>query len=379
MTSHQLDFNENGLLRLLRAPSLASLREDLLAQEPALNNGEIKAIAILGAGPEGTRLAGICRARGIEIIGAYDGNARKRGTAFAGMSVYPSEALTRLPRDIPIVIASHRVLGGYESLRALGYTAVPFAYLQVAAPDRFPPHAFYDGLLEDLFAHREQYVKLSEMLADEQSRATLNSIIAYRLTLNPLYLRDMVDWNLYGALSFGEAEVYVDGGTYNGDSIQLFAEHVRDRYRKVFAFEPDKKTFKVLSARFGSNPRVRLCNAGLYSRSGGLGFTADSSRAAKIDPNSRLTIDVVSLDDTIQEKVTFIKMNIEGAEVEALKGGRALIGKYAPKLAISGYHRPTDLWKLPQLILELNGAYNLFLRQQDGGIIESVIYAVRPD
>src|SRR5262249_42950605 len=151
---------------------------------------------------------------------------------------------------------------------------------------------------------------------------------------------------------------------------------VRDRYRKVFAFEPDKETFKVLSARFGGNPRVELFNAGLYSRSGGLGFTADSSRAAKINPDSAFQIDVVSLDEVIHEKVTFIKMNIEGAEIEALKGGRDLIEKYTPKLAISGYHRPTDLWQLPRLILELNGAYKLYLRQQDGGIIESVIYAV---
>jgi FkbM family methyltransferase len=376
MTDSHLGFNENGLPRLLRAPSLARLREDLLAQEPSLNGCEPKVIAILGAGPEGIRLASVCQALGIEIVGAFDSNASKRGTPFAGTIIYPADALTTLPRDIPIVIASHRTLGGYESLRALGYTAVPLAYLQVAAPDRFPPHAFYDGLLEDLYAHRDDYVRLSELLADQQSRLALNAIIAYRLTLNPLYLRDVVDWNLYGALIFGDDEAYVDGGAYNGDSIQLFAEHVRNKYRKVFAFEPDKETFKALSGRFADNPRMQLFNAGLYSHSGELGFTADSSRAAKIDPDSVVRIDVVSLDDVIQERVSFIKMNIEGAEIEALRGGRHLIGKYAPKLAISGYHRPTDLWQLPQQIIELNGAYQLYLRQQDGGIIESVIYAV---
>jgi FkbM family methyltransferase len=376
MAGNRLDLNDNGLARLLRAPSLARLREDLLAQEPPLKNGNLKRIAILGAGPEGIRLADVCQSRGIEIVGAYDGNARKRGAPFAGLSVFPSEALTRLSRDIPIVIASHRVLGGYEALRALGYTAVPLAYLQVAAPERFPPHAFYDGLLEDLFEHREQYARLCRMLADERSRATLDAVIAYRLTLNPLYLRDVVDWNLYGALSLDDDEVYVDCGTYNGDSIQLFSEHVKGKYKKVYGFEPDKATFKVLSARFGDNARVELVNAGVYSSSGALGFVADSSRAAKIDPDSEIKIDVVSLDDRIQEKVTFIKMNIEGAEIEALKGGRSLIGKYAPKLAVSCYHRPTDLWQLPQLVTELNGAYRLYLRQQDGGIIESVIYAV---
>jgi FkbM family methyltransferase len=341
-----------------------------------LNNCDIKNIAILGTGPEGIRLANICQSRGIDIVGVYDGNARKRGMPFAGMSIYPSEALTRLPHDVPIIIASHRVLGAYESLKALGYTAVPLAYLQVAAPDKFPPHSFYDGLLEDLFESRDEYLRLADLLADNESRDTLNAIVAYRMTLNPMYLRDIIDWNLYGALSFGEDEVYIDGGTYNGDSIQFFSEHVGNKYKKVFAFEPDKETFQVLSKRFGDNPRVQLFNSGLYSRTGGLGFTADSSRAAKIDPDSASKIDVVSLDDTIADQVTFIKMNIEGAEIEALKGSRKIISEYAPKLAISGYHRPSDLWQIPRLIKELNRNYNLYLRQQDGGIIESVIYAV---
>jgi hypothetical protein len=68
-------------------------------------------------------------------------------------------------------------------------------------------------------------------------------------------------------------------------------------------------------------------------------------------------------------------MNIEGAEIEALRGARNLIQKHAPKLAISGYHRPSDLWEIPALIRELNPDYKLSLRQHDGGTIETVIYA----
>lgn len=371
----QLDVNQGGVEKLLRAPSLESLREELLTQEPLLDRGDAKRIAILGVGPEGQRLAEICDSRGIEIVGAYDGNARKRGTRFAGKRVYPSEALTQLSRDVPVVIASHRVLGAYESLRALGYTAVALGYLQVAAPEKFRPHAFYDGLLEDLFENRERYLELSHMLADDQSRLALNAIIDYRLTLNPIYLRDLIDWDLYGALKFDEDEVYVDAGTYDGDSIQLFSEHVSGKYNRVLAFEPDKETFKVLNTRFGNDPRIELHNSGLHSHSGKLGFIADSSRAAKIDPDSKFQIDVVSLDDVVSDRVSFIKMNIEGAEIEALKGARRLIKTHAPKMVISAYHRPTDLWQLPILIKELNSSYKLYLRQQDGGIIESVIYA----
>jgi len=372
----QFDPQTRGLARLLRAESVDELRADLLKPWPGLAGGAPERIAILGAGPEGLRLAQTCERLGIDIAGVYDGNARKRGNKFAGQTVFPAEALTRLPKDMPIVVASHRVLGAAESLRALGHTAVPLALLQVACPDRFAPHDFYDGLIEDLFEHRERYRMLFAALADDMSRATLNAIIAYRLSLDPLRLRDVIDWDLYRAVSFGEDEVYVDGGTYDGDSIQIFIEHVRGRYGRIYGFEPDRETFKALHRRFGNDPRIELHNAGLYSSRGSIGFSADASRAAKVDPDSAECIDVVTLDEVVSGPVSFIKMNIEGAEIDALNGGRELIRRHAPKLAISGYHRPSDLWRLPELIAELNGRYRLYLRQHDGGVIESVIYAI---
>ena len=74
------------------------------------------------------------------------------GQQIAGNVVRPVAFLERLDHSIPIVIASHRVLGATERLRALGLnTIIPFAVLQIMAPDRFPPHMFYDGLLDDLW------------------------------------------------------------------------------------------------------------------------------------------------------------------------------------------------------------------------------------
>ncbi len=363
--------------QLAAAKSVESLRENLLSGVPELARGPIDRIAVLGAGPEGLRLAELCRSDGIRVVGIYDGNARRRGTKLAGMVVYPQEALTRLPKDVPIIVASHRVLGACESLRALGYVAVPLAFLQVGMPDRFPPHPFYDGLLEDLFMNREQYLSLFDIFADDVSKEVLDAVIAYRLSLDPLRLRNVIDWDLYGSLQFGSDEVYVDGGTYNGDSIQLFIEHVGGHYSKIYGFEPDGRTFKVLRQRFGNTPGIELHNCGLYSTSGMLGFSADSSRAAKIDEQSATRIRVAKLDDVVSDRVTFVKMNIEGAEIDALEGSRRTIASWAPKLAISAYHRASDLWRLARLIRELNSGYSLFLRQHDGGIIETVLYAKR--
>ena len=78
-------------------------------------------------------------------------------------------------------------------------------------------------------------------------------------------------------------------------------------------------------------------------------------------------------------RVTFIKMNIEGAELDALRGSSTVIERWGPTLAISAYHRPSDLWQIPFLVNELRDDYKLFMRQHDGGVIETVLYAIVPD
>lgn len=360
---------------LAAASSVEALRQNLLFGAQGLTR-ELDKIAILGAGGEGLRLADICHKQGIEVVGFYDGNARKRGMRASGKIICPAEALSLLSKDIPIVVASHRTLGACESMRALGHVIFPLALLQVGMPETFTPHSFYENLLEDMFENRDEYLSLYKIFADDRSRQVLDAVIAYRLTLDPLRLRDVIDWDLYGSTQFGSEEVYVDGGTYNGDSIQMFIDHVGGRYLKVHGFEPDPKTFEALKARLGSTPRVELHNSGLFSYTGELGFSADSSRAAKFDDRAENKIPIVSIDDTVKDRVTFIKMNIEGAEIEALKGARAAIAASQPKLAISAYHRASDLRMLVRLIRELNSGYKLRLRQHDGGIIETVIYAM---
>src|SRR5262249_2781403 len=125
MTELKSSTSYEAITDLMVAKSVVSLRQDLLATLPLLSRGALDRIAILGTGAEGLRLAQIGRREGIEIVGAYDGNARKRGLKFSDLTVYPAEALTLLSKDVTIVVASHRVLGACESLRALGYSALP--------------------------------------------------------------------------------------------------------------------------------------------------------------------------------------------------------------------------------------------------------------
>ena len=103
-----------------------------------------------------------------------------------------------------------------------------------------------------------------------------------------------------------------------------------------------------------------------------------SSSANQISTNGEIEVDCVSLDNDISEKITTIKMDIEGFEIPALHGAQEHLSTETPKLAICVYHLPNDLWEIPQLITEINSNYKLYLRQYNAGIlpIESVIYAL---
>ena len=74
--------------------------------------------------------------------------------------------------------------------------------------------------------------------------------------------------------------------------------------------------------------------------------------------------------------VTFIKMDIEGSEYQAILGAEKMITSHKPKLAISVYHKPEDIWQLPLLIYRFNHEYKFYLRHYSFGNNETVLYAL---
>jgi FkbM family methyltransferase len=364
-----------------RARSVHDLRMQVLAHHPAFDPGGLRRISILGAAGEGQRLVALCRRHGIEVAVIADDDPGKVGMSVLDHSVRPTADLVTGADPIPVVIASHRVLGAIETLQALGARDIaPFAVLQALAPDKFPPHMFYDRLLDDTFAQRDRYRWLEDELADDFSRQVLDAVLGFRQTIDARVLAPVIEHDLYGPaglIRYGDDEVYVDGGSYDGDTIRLFIERVGGRFARVYAFEPDPRTFGALRRNFAHESRVRPINAGLHSRTGNLRFRDDGSRGAIFADDGEIDMAVTTIDDVIGEgRVTFIKMNIEGAEIDALDGARRTIRRCLPKLAISAYHRPNDLWQIAQVIREISSRYDLFLRQHDGGVIETVLYAL---
>jgi len=363
--------------------SEAGLKARLAQRWPAFTSGNLREVAIVGAAGEGQRLAALCARHKIALRGIADDNPVRQGQAVEGRKVTVVDEFDRLDRAMPVIVASHRALLPVRRLRNMGFANVaPFLLLQELDPVRFPPHMFHEGILEDLANNLSCYRELGEIVADDRSRSVLAAVIDYRLNADPEILDPIVEWDLYNPanlLKYGVNEVYVDGGAYDGDSIRLFIKRVHNQFAKVIAFEPDPATFERLRANFACEPRVHLVKAGLHLAKATVKFDDAGTRGSVLTATGSATVSVVGLDEVLKgERVTYVKLNIEGAEIDALEGGANSICRWAPKLAVAAYHAPDHLWRVPAQIRSLRADYQIYFRQHDGGIIETVTYALSP-
>jgi len=171
-------------------------------------------------------------------------------------------------------------------------------------------------------------------------------------------------------------EVFVDCGAFDGDTILSFNNAVGGQYKKIFALECDKINVTKLKEKLSSQTNVEIIEKACYSEKKTLSFFNNGTMESKIDNSGNITIETEKIDNIVSNfKTTYIKMDIEGAELEALKGAEYTIKKDKPKLAISIYHKKEDLLTIPQYILSLNDNYNLYLRHYGDTLYETVLYA----
>lgn len=180
----------------------------------------------------------------------------------------------------------------------------------------------------------------------------------------------------------GRKETFVDAGVCNLESTFGFIEWCNGNYNRVFAFEPDEENYKCCEERCASLEKVSLFHSGLYDKRGNIGFVSGFGGSSCIENRERDTyadseIRVEDLDSVAKgEEVSFIKMDIEGAEEKALLGAKRTITEQKPKLAICVYHKPEDIIELPALVLSMRPDYKLAFRHYSADSTnETVMYA----
>jgi FkbM family methyltransferase len=176
-----------------------------------------------------------------------------------------------------------------------------------------------------------------------------------------------------------ESEIFVDCGAFDGDTIARFREKTHDRYEKIYAFECDKSNLKKLHENIAIPclKKIAIIEKGVFSSPGHLSFIANGTMDSRIDAAGVDHIEVDSIDNVTQgERVSFIKMDVEGVELEALRGAQNTIRQYKPRLAVCVYHKREDLVTIPQYILSLREDYKLYLRHYGNFTSELVLYAI---
>ncbi len=223
-----------------------------------------------------------------------------------------------------------------------------------------------------------------KLLHDTESKECYEKAIKYRYTHDmsnrPIYTRDI--YFVKGIIEISPVEVFVDGGAFVGDTVRKLKRISHNRFKKIICFEPDTYNYKMLGRITDS--RIKTINKGLSDQNKELTFFNNGSVGSRvlddnekdIDKSKISSIRVVAIDEVDEcRDATFIKMDIEGAELSALKGAVDTIKRNKPKLAICLYHSDEDMLSIIEYVHALVPEYKLYVRQHSLFAAETVLYA----
>lgn len=400
---------QNKAIEQLRKELSVSLKEQIAEFRQ-------KGVVIWGAGSYGLAFKRFLKDFGVEdSVKCFCDSYTKDGEDqfLSGKNVLsPHEACRMYPNAIYVIASSYR----RQILKFIKEDPVlksihTFSYNRDPDSPEFQSIIYTSLFLRDV-VHQESYVcnylkffdyfssetnkeklqvqreKILELLDDEVSKKIFKNRVDFFSTGHisclkgiPVEIPRHEYFDLFEG-NIGTNEVFVDCGAYTGDSVSSFVEFVENRYKKVLAFEPDTNNYKVLLNNVDKfkweNVDCIRAATGLshtyvnFSDDGGAGasLSEGNSKTAKKD----LTLQI-KLDEYIEEKPTFIKMDIEGAELDCLKGAENVIRTLKPKLAVCLYHKPMDLFEIPLYLKSIVPEYHFVIRQNYHPIFDTVLYA----
>lgn len=344
-------------------------------------------IVLFGTGQFGRLTLQRLRDSGAEPLCFSDNNTTRWGTTVEGLDVLsPSEAVARYGSNATFVVTVFNGSAVRAQLRQMGCKYVASA----AAVFWKYPQAFMPDLgidTPELLVRSESEIRdCFELLADESSRHELCDQIEWRYWQKPEFLpRQEAPEDLYfpkDLVAPIAKEVFVDCGAFDGDCIRAIARHNED-FEHYYALEPDptnRQNLETFLAGLSSSVRKRITVKpyAVSNLDGTATFTGSGDVSSKLGSSDVGTVvecrrlDSLSWDWT----PTYIKMDIEGAEPDAILGAAQLLKEAKPVLAICLYHRSEHLWELPALIHSIQPEFSLFLRRHAEDCWEQVCYAI---
>jgi FkbM family methyltransferase len=384
-TSPDLQLRELLTLDVASAIRYEQTRFDKLAGESS------KSLVIFGAGNLGKKTLAGLRTAGKEPLAFSDNNSVLWNTTIDGVTVLPpDEAARRYGPDAVFVVAvwspgaDRRFDRMKEHLVHLGCVkVVSFLPLYWKYSDLFLPHFGLD-LPHLIYERRYDVERAFSLLSDDASRDEYVAQVKLSLSEDSYGLPHLSEAERYAPkdlFQIGSDEVFIDCGAFDGDTIREFISGRGAKFGQVIAFEPDPASFGRLEAYFSTLPRdlrqkITIRQSAVGDATGRVRFEP-MGLGSSVRADGMLEVHCVRLDEALGDSnVTYIKMDIEGAEPAALVGARGLIERCNPILGICVYHLQDHLWSIPLLIHSLAPRHRLFLRRYGDEFGDVICYAV---
>ncbi|ATX78636.1 methyltransferase, FkbM family [Mariprofundus aestuarium] len=354
-----------------------ALVKALRARSAVMESHFVSGVAIYGAGFLGEWAARFLIEAGANVTCFIDRDPAKAGTHIHGIPV-------RLPDDCSlqeqqaIFIAARHVIRDVETL------------IDMQNPDAC--HISFDGYFvirnyERLCAVRSRFLGW-----DARSLETFNALLISMLTGSIESCLRVMEKDMYFGLpefSGNFDEIFVDAGAFAGDSVERFIWENLGTFRHIYAFEPGDRQYRAMTKRmqrladeWAFDPAsVSLERAGLAAENGSMActFTADAplrhGLTAEVERGEQQSVPVYSLDAYLDGRpVSFIKADVEGWEVDLLKGAEQTIRRCKPKMALCAYHYPSDLFEIAEMVHAMVPEYRFQLRQHAPLFGDFVLY-----
>ena len=241
------------------------------------------------------------------------------------------------------------------------------------------PITCWNEFAEDFNINKAKYKYIYNLLADEESRMAFQAIVNFRLSGNLAYMVNFTDLqnNQYFEpfLELSEdGEIFADIGGFDGLTSLAFAKHCPN-YEAIYFFEPERNNMLLAREKLKGIRAIQFYEIALSNNKEVIFFSTSGS-TSKLDDKGDVQVHTELLDDVLSLPVSYIKMDIEGAEGKALTGSQETIQKYHPRLAVCVYHKGDDFWKIPEQVLSYRQDYKVYLRHYTEGVDETVMYFI---
>ena len=354
-----------------------------------------KEIVIMGAGAITLRL--LCAVDIKDRVKFIcDDEESRIGGNLCGIPIVPFSELTNVNSNNVAIVISYRDKSE-EKLKILeeyGDFEVYFSRTLV--------NETFEIVSCQLFDRLDDVNKVKEMLIDDTSKKIYWETVKRRILFGETNFGDLMipgDAEYILPQMFSEElpsdEVIVDCGAYTGDTLEIFVKEFNEKLNKIWAFECGEEQLSLLKSRASKMknlpycPEIEIMPYGVSNKAEELEFFIDGALHGSFVLQNRefakndkyncevIKIKTVALDEVlpIDEKITMIKMDIEGSEYPALIGASNIIKKYKPKLMISLYHSGEDYTRIPLLLKELVPEYKFAVRHHKKRHVDTDLYA----